>query len=76
MGSLKRKMERKKALKKTKQSKKQLKQALNATLGMPTKCSGCSGDFDPHTDADTWMVTAYEDMIHLFCPSCYKEVQE
>ena len=75
MGSLKRKMERKKLLKKSKKAKKKLKQALNATLGMPTKCSGCDADFDPHNDADTWMVSAYDDMINLFCPTCYNKIQ-
>jgi len=74
MGSLKRKIERKKNLKKVKESKKNLKKALNATMGIPTKCSSCSDNFDPVEDSDTWMVTVYDEIVELKCPKCYKKL--
>lgn len=73
MGSLKRKIQRKKRLKKEKESKKKLKQALNATMGIPTKCSKCSASFDPIEDADTWVVTLDDGQTSLFCPKCNEE---
>ena len=73
MGSLKRKIERKKSLKKAKVAKKNLKKALSATMGMPTNCTDCGCDFDPEKDSDTWMVTAFDDVINLRCPECYKK---
>ena len=72
MGSLKRKLHRKKALKKTKKAKKDLKKALNATIGLPTKCSDCNTNFDPEKDADTWMVTVIDGNVRLNCPTCYE----
>lgn len=74
MGSLKRKVERKKALQASKEAKKKLKKALNATMGLPTTCTGCEAAFDPEDDADSWMVTAHDDIIHLFCPACYSKI--
>ena len=73
MGSLKRKIERKKRLKKDKSAKKNLKKALNATMGIPTKCSKCNASFDPIEDADTWVVTLYDGQTSLFCPTCNDE---
>ncbi len=73
MGSLKRKIERKKRLRKTKESKKNLKKVLNATMGMPTKCVSCGTDFDPIEDADTWMVSVFDEVVQLNCPKCYKK---
>ncbi len=74
MGSLKRKINRKKQLKKDKESKKKLKQVLNATMGIPTKCSNCNASFDPIEDADTWIVTFHNENTSLFCPACNEEV--
>ena len=74
MGSLKRKMERKKKLRELKNTKKSLKSALNATLGLPTSCSQCCADFDPVEDADSWMVVAQDQTPKLFCPSCYSKI--
>ena len=76
MGSLKRKLERKKSLKGQKEAKKNLKKALNATMGMPTNCSGCNANFDPLEDAETWMVAVFDDKIQLNCPVCYEKAQE
>ena len=72
MGSIKRKVERKKKLEALKEQKKALKSALKNTMGMPSECSSCDKDFDPHEDADTWMVVADPDSgLQLFCPDCY-----
>lgn len=73
MGSLKRKMKRKKDLKRLKESKKALKKSLAAVSGLPTTCTGCDKDFDPHEDADSWMVLSKDDSLNLFCPTCYEE---
>ena len=74
MGSLGRKISRKKALKEQKRAKKNLKRALNATMGMPTKCSSCSANFDPEIHSDTWMVfVESEKEVVLNYPKCYKE---
>lgn len=73
MGSLKRKIARKKNLKQAKQAKKNLKRALNATMGLPTSCTGCGCNFDPEKDSDTWMVTALNESISLNCPDCYEK---
>ena len=71
MGSLGRKIVRKKNLKKSKEAKKNLKRALNATMGLPTKCSGCGAHFDPEKDSDTWMVFVEPDAeIVLNCTDC------
>jgi hypothetical protein len=74
MGSLKRKMQRKKDLKKSKEAKKNLKRVLNATMGIPTSCSMCSADFDPIKDADTWIVTMVpgEEAV-LICETCQSD---
>jgi|15BtaG_2_1085339.scaffolds.fasta_scaffold152576_1 hypothetical protein len=71
MGSLKRNLKRKKNLRETKVAKKSLKQALNATMGIPTNCTGCSSSFDPATDADSWMVYVKGTSVTLLCPICY-----
>ena len=76
MGSLKRKMQRKKSLKKAKDAKKSLKRALNATMGIPTSCSSCNTDFNPETDSESWMVSIYEKDVILSCPNCFEEKTE
>lgn len=76
MGSLKRKITRKKNLKSLKQSKKNLKKALSATMGMPTNCTGCNQDFDPIEDADLWRVSVYDNVVNLSCPDCFKKISE
>ena len=73
MGSLKRKLARKKKLKKVKKAKKDLKSALNATMGIPTDCSDCGKSFDPVKDADTWMVAVFDKVVSLKCPECYEK---
>ena len=73
MGSLKRKIARKKNLKQVKKAKKNLKKALNATMGLPTNCTSCGCSFDPEKDSDTWMVTALNETVTLNCPDCYKK---
>ena len=72
MGSLKRKIERKKILKSRKHNKKNLKRATSALAGTPTNCTECSAVFDPKTDADDWVVhfSPQANMISLFCPKC------
>ena len=75
MGSLKRKMQRNKSLKKLKEAKKNLKKSLAAVSGLPTVCTGCNKDFDPHADADTWMVLSKDQTLNLLCPSCYERVK-
>tara|TARA_B100000131_G_scaffold246558_1_gene239530 strand:- start:110 stop:340 length:231 start_codon:yes stop_codon:yes gene_type:complete len=71
MGSLGRKIKRKKNLKKTKEAKKNLKRVLNATMGIPTKCSGCGANFDPHEHSDTWMVFVEDGAeVVLNCTEC------
>ena len=76
MGSLKRKLERKKNLKAAKSAKKNLKKALTATMGMPTDCTSCGESFDPVEDAETWMVAVFDDVIQLNCPTCYEKATE
>ena len=77
MGSLKRKVERKKKLENLKTQKKALKKALQNTAGMPTTCSACSSDFDPIEDADTWMIVSDPKAgISLYCPACYNKDKE
>ena len=73
MGSLKRKMKRKKNLKALKQSKKNLKKALTATMGIPTNCTECNAEFDPIEDSDTWRVAVFDKVVKLSCPSCFEE---
>ena len=74
MGSLKRKVDRKKKVAELKDKKKALKKALQSTAGMPTTCSDCSKDFDPVEDADTWMIVADPKAgISLYCPGCYNK---
>ena len=76
MGSLKRKIERKKKLKNLKQSKKNLKKALSATMGMPTNCTQCNAEFDPIDDADTWRVTVQDRLVTLSCPVCWEKMSD
>ena len=76
MGSLKRKIERKKKLKNLKQSKKNLKKALSATMGMPTNCTQCNAEFDPIDDADTWRVTVQDSLVTLSCPVCWEKMSD
>tara|TARA_Y100001938_G_scaffold133553_2_gene193057 strand:+ start:323 stop:568 length:246 start_codon:yes stop_codon:yes gene_type:complete len=73
MGSIKRKMQRKKNQKALKQSKKNLKKALAATMGMPTNCTECNAEFDPIEDADTWRVAVFDSVVKLSCPTCFEE---
>ena len=72
MGSLNRKIRRKREQKNKKHNKKNLKRAMSALSGLPTTCTGCSSNFDPDTDADTWIVQASpgNERISLFCPQC------
>jgi len=75
MGSLNRKIRRKKEQKNKKHNKKNLKKAVSALAGMPSTCTGCAARFDPVTDSDTWIVHASpgNERISLFCPQCVSE---
>ena len=73
MGSLGRKMRRKrdKAAKKT--ADKMMKQVTEKVSSMPNTCVGCDAQFD-NTDKeslDQWHVAVYHDnRIELTCPNC------
>ena len=73
MGSLKRKMERKKALKQKKLFKKEFQRVQQAVESAPKICGECGASFD-NTDKEMlnqWRVAVYEDgRVHLTCPAC------
>ena len=70
MGSLSRKIQRKKNLKKKKKARKSLKQALHATAGMPTYCTSCGSSFKSERDSDTWVVQFESSQVTLLCEDC------
>jgi hypothetical protein len=70
MGSLRRKIKRKKQLERQKHNKKNLKKAMSAVAGMPTECTKCSKNFDDESNPDEWMIRVHENMISLCCPNC------
>ena len=83
MGSLKRKMARKRA----KRLKKDMKDQLLMFDKLPDNCSACDKEFDKKSkeDAMTWSVVVREQegVVRLYCPDCWgmardlvKQVQE
>lgn len=68
--SLKRAIRRKNQKKRKKSLIKGLKSALNATVGMPTRCSKCSESFDENSDPASWIVNFSNGNIQLMCPKC------
>ena len=73
MGSLGRKMARRKAQREKKLFKKEFQRVQDAVNSTPKVCGECGVDFD-NTDKDMlnqWRVAVYEDgRVHLTCPSC------
>jgi 5-formyltetrahydrofolate cyclo-ligase len=76
MGSLNRSIRRKQEVKKRKALKKGLKQVLEATAGMPTKCTLCSEPFSKESDPDAWYMNIKENKIVLTCPVCSQKSQK
>ena len=70
MSSLKRQLKRNQEKKWRKRAKKGFKDAINATAGLPTKCTQCQSEFDLARDADTWIVDLSPGSIQLLCPKC------
>ncbi len=73
MGSLGRKMRRKREKAASKRLKKRVKQVGEKVSSMPKMCVGCDAQFD-NTDKDSldkWRVAVYDDShIELTCPDC------
>ena len=73
MGSLKRKMKRKKELALKKGARKAMKSINQQLSNSPDACGKCGISFDnTETEAlDKWRVAVYDDgRVHLECPKC------
>ena len=73
MGSLKRKIERKRLLKKKKAMDKAMKGVTEKVDSMPKICGECGADFDKSDKEmlNQWRIAVYDDgRIHLTCPKC------
>lgn len=73
MGSLKRKIQRKKELSEKKDAEKKMKTVSDQVSAMPKVCGECGADFD-NTDKEMlnqWRIAVYDDgHFHLTCPEC------
>ena len=73
MGSLKRKIERRRLLKKKKAMDKAMKGVTEKVDAMPKICGECGADFDKSDKEmlNQWRIAVYDDgRIHLTCPKC------
>ena len=73
MGSLKRKLERKRAREQKKFVEKEMQRIQRTVSAAPKVCGECGATFD-NTDKDAlneWRIAVYEDgRVHLTCPAC------
>tara|TARA_Y100000592_G_C5427406_1_gene296495 strand:+ start:1020 stop:1301 length:282 start_codon:yes stop_codon:yes gene_type:complete len=73
MGSLKRKLERKRARQQKKVVEKEMRRIERTVNAAPKICGECGADFD-NTNQDMlneWRIAVYEDgRVHLTCPEC------
>ena len=80
MGSLARKMRRKRAQKMSKQFTKALKKQLNMMGTMPDECLACKKPFDRKSKehAETWKVVVRKEsqQTNLYCPTCWEEAMK
>ena len=76
MGSLKRKMQRKKMLRERKDANKRLNAVSRNIDALPQMCGECGVTFemsDPET-IDQWKIAVWDDgNIYLSCPKCYEK---
>jgi len=70
MSSIERKIKRQQKKTSQKKAKKGLQDAINATAGIPSKCTQCDLGFNMIADASTWIVDMTPKMIQLLCPKC------
>ena len=77
MGSLARKMRRKKQLRQVKAAKKKLNAALSVSQKMPGECSSCATVFDREAEGalDDWrIVDNGSGVVSLYCDECWGNV--
>ena len=74
MGSLKRKLVRKKA----KTAKKRMAQQLSMFDALEDECAACQKEFDKKDREmlQSWRVVVRQEVVRLFCPDCIKKTQE
>lgn len=67
-------LSRVKSKKSIKDAKAKIKGVERRVSGLPEECTSCSAHFDKNdrTLLDTWMITATEDKVSLYCPICFK----
>jgi hypothetical protein len=76
MGSLKRKMQRKKLLKARKEATKAMSAVSKQVDSMPKHCGECGTTFEmaDKETIDQWKIAVWEDgRIYLSCPRCYEK---
>ena len=76
MGSLKRKLARKKA----KTAKKRMSQQLSMFDALEDECAACQKEFDKKSKehASTWnvVVREKEKIVRLYCPECWEKANK
>lgn len=72
MGSLNRKMKRKKLREAKKISKSATKSVEDSLSSLPASCTSCGASFDKNDFSiiDDWKITIYQDSFSLTCPNC------
>ena len=80
MGSLSRKIRRKRAQKFAKQFTNQLKKQMKMMGSMPDQCLACKKPFDKNSKehAETWKIVVRKqtEQTHLYCPTCWEMAME
>ena len=80
MGSLKRKIARKKAKREKKKAEKQMKQQLFMFDKLGDSCDACGVAFDKKSKehAMTWkvVVKSETEQVRLFCPDCWQKAEK
>jgi len=80
MGSLKRKISRKKAKREKKEFEKVMKQQLMMFDKLGTECAACNKPYDKKSKehAMTWRVVVREkeEVVRLYCPACWDKANK
>ena len=78
MGSIKRKLERKKSADKKKEAENKLSSRLMMFDKIPDKCLTCEENFDKKSRdmVQSWQVMVKGDSVRLFCPNCWQKAKD
>jgi hypothetical protein len=78
MGSLKRKLEKKKSADKKKEAENKLSSSLMMFDKIPDKCLTCEESFDKKSRdmVQSWQVMVKGENVRLFCPNCWQKAKD